>query len=48
VVLSIVKGEASAAEAARRRGLPVAEIERWQEQFFGPRENALQALPRDE
>jgi Protein of unknown function (DUF1153) len=34
VVLSIVKGETPAAEAARRHGLTIAGIEHWQEQFF--------------
>ncbi|MBN1461294.1 MAG: DUF1153 domain-containing protein [Armatimonadetes bacterium] len=48
VVLSIVKGETSAAEAARKHGLTIAEIERWQEQFFSAGENALRARPKDE
>jgi transposase-like protein len=48
VVLSIVKGETSAAEAARRHGLTIAEIERWREQFFAAGENALRARPKDE
>ena len=48
MVLSIVKGETSAAEAARKHGLTVAEIERWKEQFFAAGENALRARPRDE
>ena len=48
VVLSIVKGETSAAEAARKHGLTIAEIERWKEQFFAAGENALRARPKDE
>jgi len=48
VVMSIVKGETSAAEAARKHGLTVAEIERLQEQFFAAGENALRARPKDE
>jgi transposase-like protein len=48
VVMSIVKGGTSAAEAARKHGLTVAEIERWKEQFFAAGENALRARPRDE
>ncbi len=48
VVMSIVKGETSAAEAARKHGLTVAEIERWKEQFFAAGENALRVRPRDE
>jgi Protein of unknown function (DUF1153) len=46
VVMSIVKGETLAAEAARNHGLTVAEIERWQEQFFAAGENALRARPK--
>ena len=48
VVVSIVKGETSAAEAARKHGLTAAEIERWKEQFFAAGENALRARPKDE
>ncbi len=48
VVLAIVKGETSAAEAARRHGLTVAEVERWKQQFFAAGENALRARPKDE
>jgi transposase-like protein len=48
VVMSIVKGETSAAEAARKHGLTIAEIERWKEQFFAAGENALRARPKDE
>lgn len=43
-----MKGETSAAEAARKHGLTIAEIERWKEQFFAAGENALRARPRDE
>ena len=48
VVMSIVKGETSVAEAARKHSLTVAEIERWKEQFFAAGENALRARPKDE
>jgi len=48
VVLSVVKGETSAAEAARKHGLMIAEIERWSEQSFAVGENALRARPNDE
>jgi len=48
VVLSIVKGETSTAEAARKHGLTIAEIERRKEQFFAAGENALWARPKDE
>jgi hypothetical protein len=42
VVLSIVKEESLAAEAARKQGLTIAEVERWKEQFFAAGENVLQ------
>ena len=45
-VMSIVKGETSAAEAARKHGLTIAEIERWQEQLFAAGENALRPAPK--
>ena len=35
LVLSILRGETSAQEAARKHGLPVAEIEGWQERYLG-------------
>ena len=40
LVLSIVRGETSVAEAARKHGLTVAEIEDWQERFAAGTENA--------
>jgi len=33
LALRIVRGKTSVAEAARKHGLPVAEIEDWQERF---------------
>ncbi len=45
-MLSIAKGETSAAETARKHGLTIAEIERWKEQFFAAGENALRARPK--
>jgi len=48
LVMSIIKGETSVAEAARKHGLTVAEIERWCEQFLAACENALRSHPRDE
>lgn len=48
LVLSIVKGETSIQEAARRHGLTVADIEQWQEKFLTAGENALRARPKDE
>lgn len=53
--MSVVKGEVSFSEAARKHGLTVAEVERWKEQFFAAGEiialraeadsAALRALP---
>jgi transposase-like protein len=48
LVLSIIKGETSAAEAARKHGLTVAEVERWKEAFLAGAENALRSRPKDE
>ncbi len=47
-VLAIVKGETSAAAAARKHGLTIAEIERWQEQSFSAGENALRTRSKDD
>ena len=48
LVLSIVKGETSVAEAARKHGLKVSEIEDWKERFLLGAENALRSRPREE
>ena len=48
LVLSILKGETSVQEAARKHGLTVAEIEDWRERFLLAAENALHARPKDE
>ncbi len=48
VALSILKGETSAQEAARKHGLTVAEVEDWKEKLLLGAENALRARPRDE
>jgi len=48
LILSIIKGETSAQEAARKHGLTVAEVEEWRERFLAAAENALKARPRDE
>ena len=44
LVVSILKGETSVAEAARTQGLTVAEVEGWREKFLLGAENALQAV----
>jgi transposase-like protein len=48
LVLSILKGETSVQEAARKHDLTVAEIEEWKERFFAGAENALRSKPRDD
>ena len=48
LVVSLLKGETSVAEAARLHGLTVAEIEGWREKFLLGAENALRSRPRDE
>lgn len=48
LVVSILKGETSVAEAARTHGLTVAEVEEWREKFLLGAENALRSRPRDE
>jgi transposase-like protein len=48
LVLSIIRGETSVPEAARRHGLTVAEIEDWREKFLAAAENALRSRPRDD
>ena len=48
LVVSILKGETAAAEAARQHGLTVAEVEEWREKFLVGAENALRSRPKDE
>ncbi len=48
LVLEILRGETTAAEAARRHGLTVAEIEQWKERFLGGAENTLRSRPLDD
>jgi transposase-like protein len=48
LMVSVLKGETSVAEAARTHGLTVAEGEDWREKFLLGAENALRARPKDE
>ena len=48
LVLSIIRGETSSQEAARKHGLTVAEVEDWKEKFLVAAENALRSRPKDE
>jgi transposase-like protein len=48
LVISILKGDTTAAEAARKHGLTAGEIDDWREKFQQGTENALRARPKDE
>ena len=48
LVLSILRGETSAKEAARKHGLTVAEVEDWQERFLSGAQNSLRSKPRED
>jgi transposase-like protein len=48
LVLSILKGETSVAEAARKHGLTVADVEDWRDRFLLGAENALRSRPKDD
>ncbi len=48
LVLELVRGATSVAEAARKHGLTIAEIEEWKERFLLGAENALRSRPLDE
>ena len=48
LVLRILKGQTSVAQAARQHGLTVAEVEDWQDRFLFGAENALRDRPKDE
>lgn len=48
LVVSLLKGATSVAEAARKHGLTIAEIEAWREAFLLGAENALRTRPRDD
>lgn len=48
LIVTILRGETSAPEAARSHGLTLAEVEDWKEKFLLAGENALRARPKDE
>ncbi len=48
LVLELLRGDTSAAEAARKHGLTVAEIEAWKHRFLSGAENALRSRPLDD
>ncbi len=48
LVMEILRGDTSVAEAARKHSLTVAEVEDWRERFLAGAENALRSRPADE
>lgn len=48
LIVSILRGETSAPEAARSHGLTLAEVEDWKDKFLLAGENALRSRPKDE
>ena len=48
LILEIVRGDTTVAEAARTYGLTVGEIEEWRDRFLAGAENALRSRPLDE
>ncbi len=48
LMVEILRGDTSVAEAARKYGLTVAELEDWRERFLAGAENALRSRPADE
>jgi transposase-like protein len=48
LIVSIMKGETTMQEAARKHGLTLAEMEDWREKFLLGAENALRSKPKDE
>jgi hypothetical protein len=48
LVISLLKGETTAAEATRRHGLKVAEVEEWRDRFLLAAENRLRARPKED
>jgi transposase-like protein len=48
LVMEILRGDTSVAEAARKHALTVAELEDWRERFLAGAENALRSRPADE
>jgi len=48
LVLEMLRGDTSMAEAARKRALIVAEIEEWRDRFLSGAENALRSKLLDE
>ncbi len=48
LIVELLRGDTSIAEAARKHGLTVAEIEDWRDRFLSGAENALRSRPLDD
>ena len=48
LILSMLKGETTAQEAARKHGLTLGEVEDWRDKFLLGAENALRSKPKDD
>jgi transposase-like protein len=48
LIVAILRGDTSVAEAARKHGLTGAGLEDWRERFLTGAENALRSRPADE
>ena len=48
LVLSILRGETTAQEAARKHSITVGEVEDWKDRFLNGAENSLRTRPRDD
>ncbi|MCA9500993.1 MAG: transposase [Nitrospira sp.] len=48
LVLKVLKGDTSVAEAARQHELKVADVEQWRDQYLRAAENGLRRRPKDE
>ena len=46
LILQLVRGETTPAEAARKYGLTVREVEEWRDKAMAAMENALRSRPR--
>jgi len=47
VVLDLIRGKTTTADAARQHGLTVSELEQWKEDFLSQGTEALRSHPRD-
>ena len=48
LVVHMLRGDTSVAQAARKHGLTVAEVEAWKHRFLSGAENALRSRPLDD